>query len=45
MTHLESFIREQPSQWVISVPLWKDNQVEDEDSTSYMNPTIVNGQY
>ena len=45
MAHLEAFIREQPSQWVMSVPLWKDSKTQDEDSSSYMNPTTVNGQY
>jgi len=43
MAHVEGFIREQPSQWVMSVPLWKDHSAQDEDSSSYMNRTTVNG--
>lgn len=45
MADVEGFIREQPSQWVMSVPLWKDQKAQDEDSSSYISPTTVNGQY
>ncbi len=34
MSHVEDFIREQPSQWVLSVPLWEEHATEDKDLPS-----------
>ena len=31
MSHVEDFIREQPSQWVLSVPLWEEHATKDKD--------------